>query len=166
MPSSRGTLPNMKAPVLHAVREPLVVEDVQLDEPKAGEVLVKMAASGVCHSCLHAADGSWAEPKLPMVLGDEGAGVVQPQAGGPYPSIEVGHTRLSRESGETLSAGSEPRLPSGVCQAALIIRRLRRRVEARPYPCLFSNFTLVTVPSTGPVDQGSVNPLTTAARSA
>jgi len=67
----------MKAPVLHAVREPLVVEDVELDEPKAGEVLVKMAASGVCHSCLHAADGSWAAPKTPMVLGDEGAGIVE-----------------------------------------------------------------------------------------
>jgi S-(hydroxymethyl)glutathione dehydrogenase / alcohol dehydrogenase len=67
----------MKAPVLHAVREPLVVEDVEIDDPRAGEVLVKMAASGVCHSCLHAADGSWAQPKLPMVLGDEGAGVVE-----------------------------------------------------------------------------------------
>ena len=72
-----GTLPSMKAPVLHAVREPLVVEDVQLDEPRAGEVLVRMAASGVCHSCLHAADGSWAGTPTPMVLGDEGAGVVE-----------------------------------------------------------------------------------------
>jgi len=67
----------MKAPVLHAVREPLVVEDVELDEPKAGEVLVKMVASGVCHSCLHAADGSWSAPKTPLVLGDEGAGIVE-----------------------------------------------------------------------------------------
>ena len=67
----------MKAPVLHAVREPLVVEEVELEEPKQGEVLVKMGASGVCHSCLHAADGSWANPKVPMVLGDEGAGVVE-----------------------------------------------------------------------------------------
>ena len=66
----------MKAPVLHAVREPIVVEDVEIDEPRAGEVLVKMAASGVCHSCLHAADGSWEAPKTPMVLGDEGAGIV------------------------------------------------------------------------------------------
>jgi Zn-dependent alcohol dehydrogenase len=67
----------MKAPVLHKVREPLVVEEVELDEPQAGEVLVKMAASGVCHSCLHAADGSWSPPRTPMVLGDEGAGVVE-----------------------------------------------------------------------------------------
>jgi NDMA-dependent alcohol dehydrogenase len=60
-----------------AVREPIVVEEVRLDEPKAGEVLVKMAASGVCHSCLHAADGSWAGTQTPMILGDEGAGIVE-----------------------------------------------------------------------------------------
>src|SRR5207244_12400932 len=70
-----GTLPSMKAPVLHAVREPLVVEDVQLDEPRAGEVLVRMAASGVCHSCLHAAAGSWAAPLTPMVVVDAAADV-------------------------------------------------------------------------------------------
>lgn len=68
---------SMKAPVLHAVREPQTVEDVELDDPKQNEVLVRMAASGVCHSCLHAADGSWGETAVPMVLGDEGAGVVE-----------------------------------------------------------------------------------------
>src|SRR5205823_8731393 len=67
----------MKAAVLHRVKEPLTVEDVELDDPKEGEVLVKMAASGVCHSCLHAADGSWPAPPTPMVLGDEGAGIVE-----------------------------------------------------------------------------------------
>jgi S-(hydroxymethyl)glutathione dehydrogenase / alcohol dehydrogenase len=67
----------IKAPVLHAVREPQVVEEVELDDPKQNEVLVRMAASGVCHSCLHAADGSWGQTRVPMVLGDEGAGVVE-----------------------------------------------------------------------------------------
>ncbi len=67
----------MKAPVLLQVGEPMVIEDVELDEPHAGEVLVRMAASGVCHSCLHAADGSWGQVATPMVLGDEGAGVVE-----------------------------------------------------------------------------------------
>jgi Zn-dependent alcohol dehydrogenase len=46
--------------VLFEQRKPLAVEDVELEGPRAGEVLVRMAASGVCHSCLHAADGSWA----------------------------------------------------------------------------------------------------------
>jgi S-(hydroxymethyl)glutathione dehydrogenase / alcohol dehydrogenase len=62
--------------VLDQVRQPLVVEELELDDPKQGEVQVKMAASGVCHSCLHAADGSWGDMQVPMVLGDEGAGVV------------------------------------------------------------------------------------------
>jgi S-(hydroxymethyl)glutathione dehydrogenase / alcohol dehydrogenase len=67
----------MRAPVLTAVGEPLVVEEVELEAPREGEVLVRMAASGVCHSCLHAADGSWQGTPVPMVLGDEGAGVVE-----------------------------------------------------------------------------------------
>jgi S-(hydroxymethyl)glutathione dehydrogenase/alcohol dehydrogenase len=68
----------MKAIVLHRIKEPLTVEDVELDELTAGEVRVRMVASGVCHSCLHAADGSWgADFPLPMVLGDEGAGIVE-----------------------------------------------------------------------------------------
>src|ERR1051325_9343422 len=67
----------MKAIVLHRIGEPLTVEDVELDEPTAGEVRVRMVASGVCHSCLHAADGSWKGVPLPIVLGDEGAGIVE-----------------------------------------------------------------------------------------
>jgi Zn-dependent alcohol dehydrogenase len=67
----------MKAPVLHQVREPQRVETIELDDPKQNEVLVKMVASGVCHSCLHAADGSWSHIRTPIVLGDEGAGVVE-----------------------------------------------------------------------------------------
>ncbi len=67
----------MRAPLLYRQGEPMGVEEVELDHPHEGEVLVKMAASGVCHSCLHAADGSWADVPTPMVLGDEGAGVVE-----------------------------------------------------------------------------------------
>jgi S-(hydroxymethyl)glutathione dehydrogenase/alcohol dehydrogenase len=67
----------MKAAVLWKVREPMVVEDVELEDPKEGEVLVRLAASGVCHSCLHAADGTWDWGIVPSVLGDEGAGVVK-----------------------------------------------------------------------------------------
>jgi S-(hydroxymethyl)glutathione dehydrogenase/alcohol dehydrogenase len=68
----------MKAIVMHRIKEPLTVEDVELEELTAGEVRVRMVASGVCHSCLHAADGSWGPGiPLPIVLGDEGAGVVE-----------------------------------------------------------------------------------------
>ena len=43
----------MKAAVLYGVNEPVIVEEVELDPPKAGEVLVKMVATGICHSDLH-----------------------------------------------------------------------------------------------------------------
>ena len=67
----------MRASVLFEQGKPLSVEDVELEAPRPGEVLVRMTASGVCHSCLHAADGSWQGVPVPIVLGDEGAGVVE-----------------------------------------------------------------------------------------
>jgi S-(hydroxymethyl)glutathione dehydrogenase / alcohol dehydrogenase len=57
--------------------KPIQVEEVDLADPGEGEVRVKLVASGVCHSCLHAADGSWTHMPVPIVLGDEGAGVVE-----------------------------------------------------------------------------------------
>jgi S-(hydroxymethyl)glutathione dehydrogenase/alcohol dehydrogenase len=67
----------MRASVLYEQGKPLGVEDLELESPRTGEVLVRMVASGVCHSCLHAADGSWKGVPVPIVLGDEGAGVVE-----------------------------------------------------------------------------------------
>jgi S-(hydroxymethyl)glutathione dehydrogenase / alcohol dehydrogenase len=66
----------IKAAILEAVRQPLVVDDVELAEPKRGEVLVRLAASGLCHTDLHAMTGDRPRP-LPAVLGHEGAGVVE-----------------------------------------------------------------------------------------
>jgi S-(hydroxymethyl)glutathione dehydrogenase/alcohol dehydrogenase len=66
----------MKAAVLYELNQPVVVEDIEMESPKEGEVLVKVAATGVCHSCYHAVTGKISYP-LPVVLGDEGAGVVE-----------------------------------------------------------------------------------------
>ncbi|HEY2937509.1 MAG TPA: Zn-dependent alcohol dehydrogenase [Gaiellaceae bacterium] len=66
----------LRAAVLHAFGQPLVVEELELDPPKAGELAVRMAASGVCHSDLHVAQGIH-PTSLPVVLGHEGAGVVE-----------------------------------------------------------------------------------------
>ncbi|MEP7337539.1 MAG: zinc-dependent alcohol dehydrogenase [Acidobacteriota bacterium] len=70
----------MKAAVLHALAEPLSVEDLAVPVPGAGEVLVKVVACGVCHSDLHLARGEWdlLKPitKLPLVLGHEVTGTV------------------------------------------------------------------------------------------
>ncbi len=67
----------IRAAVLHEPGRPVTVEEVELDEPKAGEVLVRVAAAGVCHSDVHLADGVLGEGRWPMVLGHEGAGVVE-----------------------------------------------------------------------------------------
>lgn len=66
----------MKAAVLHAVGEPLEIADVTLAEPRAGEVLVRVQAAGVCHSDLHYMTGDL-RCLLPAILGHEGAGVVE-----------------------------------------------------------------------------------------
>ncbi len=66
----------MRAAVLYAFGEPLRIEELEVDPPKAGEVLVRMAASGVCRSDWHTARGVHPHA-LPIVLGHEGAGVVE-----------------------------------------------------------------------------------------
>lgn len=66
----------MRAAVQYAFGEPLVVEEVQLDPPREGEVLVGMAASGVCRSDWHTVQGIHPHP-LPVILGHEGSAVVQ-----------------------------------------------------------------------------------------
>jgi S-(hydroxymethyl)glutathione dehydrogenase/alcohol dehydrogenase len=66
----------MRAAVLHEVGKPLVVEDVQLDDPGPREVLVRTVAAGVCHSDYHYMNGSWAGD-LPVALGHEASGIVE-----------------------------------------------------------------------------------------
>ena len=66
----------MRAAVLEEFGTPLVVEDVELAEPRAGEVLVRLVACGVCHTDLYTASGADPSGYAPTVLGHEGAGVV------------------------------------------------------------------------------------------
>ncbi len=66
----------MRAAVLYEPGKPLVVEEVDLEAPRQGEVLVKISATGVCHSDLHYIKGDLQCP-LPVVLGHEAAGVVE-----------------------------------------------------------------------------------------
>jgi S-(hydroxymethyl)glutathione dehydrogenase/alcohol dehydrogenase len=67
----------IQAAVLHEPGRTVSVEAVELDEPKVNEVLVRVAAAGVCHSDVHLADGALGDGRWPMVLGHEGAGVVE-----------------------------------------------------------------------------------------
>jgi S-(hydroxymethyl)glutathione dehydrogenase/alcohol dehydrogenase len=69
---------DMQAAVFRKVHEPLTVETVDVDKPWGREVLVRTAATGVCHSDLHVVDGQGRWPlDRPIVLGHEGAGVVE-----------------------------------------------------------------------------------------
>jgi propanol-preferring alcohol dehydrogenase len=67
----------MRAGVVRAFGKPLTVEEMPVPTPGPGEVLIKVVASGVCHTDLHARDGDWpVKPSLPFVPGHEGAGIV------------------------------------------------------------------------------------------
>lgn len=66
----------VKAAVVNTKGADFEIETIDLDEPKAGEVLIRVVASGICHTDVVARDQGWTCP-LPAVLGHEGAGVVE-----------------------------------------------------------------------------------------
>ncbi|SFK25317.1 alcohol dehydrogenase, propanol-preferring [Sphingomonas sp. NFR04] len=70
-------LKTMKAAVVREFGKPLVIEEVAVPQVGPGQILVKIAASGVCHTDLHAAEGDWpVKPKPPFIPGHEGVGHV------------------------------------------------------------------------------------------
>ena len=67
----------MRAAIVRAFGQPLSIEEVAVPEPGPGQIQVKIEASGVCHTDLHAADGDWpVKPTLPLIPGHEGVGYV------------------------------------------------------------------------------------------
>ncbi len=78
----------MRAAVLREVGKPLQIEDVQINKPKAHEVLIRTAAAGVCHSDLHFVEGLYRYP-MPVVLGHESSGIVE-QVGSEVRSVKPG----------------------------------------------------------------------------
>lgn len=66
----------MKAAICYEFNQPLVIEEVHIDPPQAGEVKVKMVACAICHSDIHYMEGAWGGT-LPAVYGHEAAGIVQ-----------------------------------------------------------------------------------------
>src|SRR5512140_3506324 len=67
---------DVRAAVAHKAGAPLVVDTVQLDGPRAGEVLVEIKATGVCHTDEFTRSGADPEGLFPAIFGHEGAGVV------------------------------------------------------------------------------------------
>ena len=84
----------MQAAILTEAHTPFKIETVEIDPPKAGEVLVKLAATGVCHSDWHFVTGKAPFP-APMILGHEGAGIVE--------AVGDGVTRVQAGDHVTLS---------------------------------------------------------------
>src|SRR5687767_6823006 len=79
----------MRAAVLEEFGKPLSVTEVDLAEPKAGEVLVRLVACGVCHTDMYTASGADPSGYAPAVLGHEGGGVVE-RVGEGVTSVAVG----------------------------------------------------------------------------
>jgi S-(hydroxymethyl)glutathione dehydrogenase/alcohol dehydrogenase len=84
----------IQAAVIERAGTPSRVETLTLDDPHPGEVLVRMTASGVCHSDLHVRDGDWQRPG-PIVLGHEGAGVIEAVGEGLDPALRGRPVALS-----------------------------------------------------------------------
>src|SRR3954463_5031421 len=78
-----------RAAVAYEAGKPLVVEDVELEGPKAGEVLVEIKATGVCHTDAFTLSGADPEGLFPAILGHEGAGIVR-EIGAGVTSVQVG----------------------------------------------------------------------------
>jgi propanol-preferring alcohol dehydrogenase len=105
----------MKAAVVHAFKEPLRIEEVAVPEVVPGRILVKIVASGVCHTDLHALEGDWPfKPKPPFIPGHEGVGFVSAVGAGvkhikegdrvgiPWLHTTCGHCEHCISSWETL----------------------------------------------------------------
>ena len=113
---------SIAAAVFREVNKPLTIEQVDIDKPWGREVLVRTAATGVCHSDLHIVDGlgRYATDK-PFVLGHEGSGVVE-AVGADVTSVRVGDHVVACLSG---FCGTCPQCLSGhpnVCTGGLVTR--------------------------------------------
>jgi len=97
-------LREVRAAVLREPGEPATIETLTLAEPRAGEVRVRILASGVCHSDLHVRDGDWPRP-TPIAMGHEGAGVIE----------AVGDGVRSLAVGQPVALSWQ--VPCGVCRS-------------------------------------------------
>src|SRR5512147_2075883 len=78
-----------KAAVAFAAKQPLEIVELDLEGPKAGEVLVEIKATGICHTDAYTLDGLDSEGIFPSILGHEGAGIVR-ETGAGVTSVAVG----------------------------------------------------------------------------
>lgn len=98
----------MRAAVLEEFGQPLVVQEVDLAPPKAGEALVRLQACGVCHTDMYSASGADPSGYKPCVLGHEGAGIVEEVGPGVTSLVQGDHvvTLFSPECGDCVHCRS------------------------------------------------------------
>ena len=111
-----------KAAVAFAAGEPLSVETVQLEGPRAGEVLVEVMATGICHTDAYTLSGADPEGLFPSIMGHEGAGIVR-EVGAGVTSVAVGDHVIPLYTPECrhckcCTSGHHPR-KSATCRLAL-----------------------------------------------
>ncbi|MFZ4815578.1 MAG: Zn-dependent alcohol dehydrogenase [Phototrophicaceae bacterium] len=155
----------MKAAVLYEVGAPLSVEEVTLQNPKAHEVLVRLLATGICHSDIMVMIGTSTVP-MPVVLGHEGAGVVE-AIGEHVTQVKVGdHVVLSwapycgecfycKENRVNLCESYAPRVLDGVLLDGTTRLSNAHGHELKHYSFLstFAEMTIVPETSCIPVDR-------------
>ena len=90
-----------RAAVAHEAGKPLTIETVDLEGPRAGEVLVEIKATGICHTDEFTLSGADPEGLFPAILGHEGAGIV----------VEVGPGVTSAEEGRSRDPALHARVP-------------------------------------------------------
>src|SRR3954454_13124205 len=106
----------VRAAVLEEFGAPLVVQDVELADPKAGEVLVRLVACGVCHTDMYTASGADPSGYAPAVLGHEGAGVVETVGEG-VTDVAVGDHVVTLFSPQCRECEPSPSPPRTLCMA-------------------------------------------------
>ena len=148
----------MKAAVLREHMRPLVVEELDLGEPGPGEVLVKMMASGVCHSDWHVVKGEWTQVPLPIVLGHEGAGIVE-SLGPNVTGVQLGdHVILSWKASCGLCEMCQKGWPNLCEQSPTVGRKPTVRETEEPMNQMaglgtFGSYTVVPEVAAVPIDR-------------
>ncbi|HTU96689.1 MAG TPA: zinc-binding dehydrogenase [Solirubrobacteraceae bacterium] len=162
-PPRTGAMP-VRACVLREPGRPPTVETVWLDPPGPGEVQVRVAAAGVCHSDVHLADGGLGDGRWPIVLGHEGAGVVTALGEGVTGVREGDHVAFCLVAScgvcEACRAGRRTLCePAGAEGVAGNLRTGTRRLRAADGSSLQHGFTIACFAQYAVVAAASVIPI-------
>ena len=123
-----------RAAVAFEAKKPLEIVELDLEGPKAGEVLIEIKATGICHTDAYTLDGLDSEGLFPSVLGHEGAGIVR-EVGAGVTSVKEGQAKEAgvRKNDRIVSVNGED--VSKMCSAQ-VLDKLRAISKAREPPTI------------------------------